>query len=234
MQAINAIGNNIAFALLGMVSVVVIILLILAWRNPVLFRMGIRNIPRRPGQSALIVIGLTLSTIIIVASFATGDTLNYSVQRQAVAAYGTIDEILAPPLISLIASMGATGGQTDQQSQTTQELSDLFAGGLTSVFTVLRGGLPGIGTDRLDQLKVEAAADPLIDAVAGSILFPTIIRSVNTGQGEPIGVIFAVDNDYDQSFGINSVEGKPLQVESLAPGVGTIFEGAATALGAAA
>ncbi len=234
MQAMTAIGNNIAFALLGMVSVVVIILLLLAWRNPVLFRMGLRNIPRRPGQSALIVVGLTLSTIIIVASFATGDTLNYSVQRQAVAAYGTIDEILAPPLISLLASMGGGGNvSTDQQSEATEQLSNLFAGGLTSVLTFLQGGLPGIPTERLDQLKTEAAADPQIDAVAGSILFPTIIRNVNTGQGEPIGVIFAVDNDYDESFGITRVDGQRLQVESLAPGVGTIFQGVANGLGAA-
>lgn len=236
MQAINAIGDNIAFALLGMVSVVVIVLLILAWRNPVLFRMGLRNIPRRPGQSVLIVIGLTLSTIIIVASFATGDTLNYSVQRQAVAAYGTIDEILAPPLISLLASMGGgpgQGAQSEAQSQAEAEINNLLEGGLTSVITVLQGGLPGIGTDRLAQLKTEAEAEPLIDAVAGSILFPTIIRNVNTGQGEPIGFIFAVDDDYDQSFGITSVDGKALEVEALAPGVGTIFQGASNALGAA-
>ena len=236
MQAITSIGNNIAFALLGMVSVVVIILLLLAWRNPVLFRMGLRNIPRRPGQSALIVVGLTLSTIIIVASFATGDTLNYSVQRQAVAAYGTIDEILAPPLISLLASMGNNPGQADPtaaQSEATTELEGLFAGGLTSVLTVLQGGLPGIGTDRLDTLKRDAEAEPLIDGVAGSILFPTIIRNVNTGQGEPIGFIFAVDNDYDQTFGITSIDGRALEVEALTPGVGTIFQGASNALGAA-
>ena len=236
MQAINSIGNNIAFALLGMVSVVVIILLLLAWRNPVLFRMGLRNIPRRPGQSVLIVIGLTLSTIIIVASFATGDTLNYSVQRQAVAAYGTIDEILAPPLISLFASMGSMPGQDDPtaaQTEAQSEIEGLMAGGLTSVFTVLQGGLPGIGTDRLAQLKTDAQAEPLIDGVAGSILFPTIIRNVNTGQGEPIGFIFAVDNDYDQTFGITSVDGRALEVESLAPGVGTIFQGASNALGTA-
>ena len=86
MQIIETTFNNIAFGLLGVVTFIILVLLVLAWRNPVLFKIGLRNIPRRPGQSALIVIGLTLSTIIIVASFTTGDTLNYSVRRQAGAA----------------------------------------------------------------------------------------------------------------------------------------------------
>lgn len=236
MQSIESIGNNIAFALLGIVSVIILFLLLLAWRNPVLFKMGMRNIPRRPAQSILIVIGLTLSTIIIVASFSTGDTLNYSVRRQAVAAYGDIDEIIAPPLLSMFASMGmgtpaGDGAQSEEAAQTQTELNNLLEGGLTSVLTVLQGGLPGISEDRLVQLKTEAEQEPLIDAVAGSILFPTIIRNSTTGQGEPLGFIFAVDNEYDQTFGINTIDGRAVEVESLSPGVGNIFEQASNLFG---
>jgi hypothetical protein len=36
--------------------------------------------------------------------------------------------------------------------------------------------------------------------VAGAIVFPTIIRNVNTGQSEPLGFIFAVDDDYPQTL----------------------------------
>ena len=230
MDSITNIGNNVAFALLGVVSAIILFLLLLAWRNPVLFKLGLRNIPRRPAQSILIVIGLTLSTVIIVASFATGDTLNYSVQRQAVAAYGDIDEIIAPPLLSMFASM-ATGPQGEEATQTQEELNNLMEGGLTSVLTVLQGGLPGISEDRLTQLKTEAEQEPLIDAVAGSILFPTIIRNTTTGQGEPIGFIFAVDNEYDQTFGITTVEGRSVEIETLSTGVGNIFEQASNLFG---
>jgi len=51
----------------------------IAWRNPVMFKLGLRNIPRRKAQFALIVVGLMLSTLIISAAFGTGDTLTTSV-----------------------------------------------------------------------------------------------------------------------------------------------------------
>src|SRR5690606_36192283 len=39
-----------------------------AWRRPVLFKLGVRNIPRRRAQSTLIVVGLMLSTLIMSAA----------------------------------------------------------------------------------------------------------------------------------------------------------------------
>jgi putative ABC transport system permease protein len=51
----------------------------IAWRNPLLVRMGLRNIRRRTSQTALIVVGLMLSTLIVSAAFATGDTVGYSI-----------------------------------------------------------------------------------------------------------------------------------------------------------
>jgi putative ABC transport system permease protein len=46
--------------------------------NRTMFRMGLRNIPRRGTQTALVVVGLMLATLIITASFTTGDTIDYS------------------------------------------------------------------------------------------------------------------------------------------------------------
>jgi putative ABC transport system permease protein len=51
--------------------------------NRVMFRMGIRNIRRRVAQTLLVVSGLMLATVIITASFVTGDTLDYSVTTVA-------------------------------------------------------------------------------------------------------------------------------------------------------
>jgi putative ABC transport system permease protein len=215
--------NNIAFGLLGVVTAILVVLGLLALTNPVLFKLGLRNIPRRPAQSILIVVGLTLSTVIIVASFSTGDTLDYSVRRQAVAAYGQIDEIIAPPLISLFTSISQGDPESAEAVQAQEELDNLFEGGLTSVLAVLEGGLPGVSMERYELLRQQAAEEPLIDGVAGSIVFPTIIRNTSTGQGEPLGFIFAVDDNYDQTFGLTSVEGRSVEVENLAPGVGNIF-----------
>ncbi len=243
MTLLNNITTNTAIVFAVAVGLILLYLFFLYGRNPVLVKLGLRNIPRRPTQSILIVIGLALSTIIIVSALSTGDTLSYSLQRQAVAAYGEIDEILAPPLLSLFISLAdeqapdaATGETTDPEnadpetatetaaiSQNQQQLENLTAGGLTTALTVLDGGLPGITEARYAQLRDEAAADPLIDRVAASILFPTIIRNQTTGQGEPLGFIFAVDSDYDQNFGLTTIEGTPVEMEALQPGVGNIF-----------
>lgn len=228
------IATNVMIGLLVAVGLILAYLLFVAARNPVLVKIGLRNIPRRPSQSILIVIGLTLSTVIILSSLATGDTLTYSVRSSAIQAYGRIDEIIAPPLISLLASLGDEGTSLEEAAEDNEQAADLAnltEGGLTSLLAVLQGGLPGITTQRLDELKVEATNEPLIDAVAGSIIFPTIIRNTTTGQGEPFGFIFAVDNDYDQLFGLTSVDGEPVEMEALQTGVGNIFAQAANLFG---
>ncbi len=56
-------------------------LALLSLRNPIIGKLGVRNIPRRPMQSALIVLGLTLSTMIIVSALSLGDTLENTVRR---------------------------------------------------------------------------------------------------------------------------------------------------------
>ena len=225
---------NVMIGLLIAVGLILLYLAFLATRNPVLVKIGLRNIPRRPAQSLLIVIGLTLSTVIILSALATGDTLTHSVRSSAVQAYGRIDQIVAPPIISLFATLGENPENLEDaaaENEQAAELMRLTEGGLTSLLAVLEGGLPGITEQRLEELKVEAADKPLIDAVAGSIIFPTIIRNSTTGQGEPFGFIFAVDNDYDQLFGLTSIEGEPVEMEALQTGVSNIFAQAANLFG---
>jgi len=245
MTILNTISTNTAIVFAAAVLLIILYLMLLYWRNPVLVKLGLRNIPRRPSQSILIIIGLALSTTIIISAFSTGDTLSSSLRRQAIAAYGEIDEILAPPLLSLLISLSDEQGpdtttnsddptaETAAISQNQQQFDNLTAGGLTTALTVLDGGLPGITEERYIQLRDEAAADPLIDRVAASILFPTIIRNNTTGQGEPLGFIFAVDNDYDQSFGLTTIEGDAVEMETLQPGVGNIFGQASNLFGMA-
>lgn len=236
MTILNNITTTAAIYLAAAVGVILLYFLLIYVRNPVLVKLGLRNIPRRPSQSILIVIGLALSTIIIISAFSTGDTLSSSLQRQAISAYGEIDEILAPPLLSLFISLNDSDGTTTDTgtvSQNQQQLESLTAGGLSTILTVLDGGLPGITEERYEQLRTEAAAEPLIDRVAASILFPTIIRNTTTGQGEPLGFIFAVDNEYDQNFGLNAIDGSAVEMEALQPGVGNIFGQASNLFGMA-
>ncbi|MFN2202993.1 MAG: ABC transporter permease [Caldilineaceae bacterium] len=222
----DLLSNFAASTVLFMIGAVTAILLFLAYlsvRNPVLMKIGLRNLVRRPGQSVLIVIGMTLSTIIIISAFGTGDTLSNSVKRQAVSAYGEVDEIIAPPILSLFATIESSDGEDAAVSELEQTFGDLTAGGLESVLAFVQGGLPSLGVDRLEQLRTEAEAEPLIDGVSGAIVFPTILRNTSTGAGEPLGVIYAVDDQYPQTFGLVSVDGRPLEMTSLQPGIGNIF-----------
>jgi len=71
---------GLSFAVLGWI----------AWRQPLLVRMGIRNIRRRVSQTVLIVVGLMLSTLIVSAAFATGDTVGFSVTNSL---YEQLEEV---------------------------------------------------------------------------------------------------------------------------------------------
>ena len=223
----NTLSNLAAGSVIFMIGAVSAILLFLAYlsaRNPVLMKIGLRNLVRRPTQAILIVLGLTLSTIIIISAFGTGDTLSYSVRRQAVAAYGQVDEIIAPPVLTLLATMeDETGSDEEGMTELEATVGDLTSGGLGSVLALLRGGLPSIEAARLEELRAEAEADPLIDGVSGAIVFPTISRNTATGAGEPLGFIYAVDDQYPQTFGLLSVDGQPLEMTALQPGIGNVF-----------
>src|SRR5260370_35745214 len=70
--------TNIMVALLIVLALVLLITVYTAVRNPVIFRLGIRNVPRRKAQTGLIVVGLMPSTPVRSAPFSTDDTTNYA------------------------------------------------------------------------------------------------------------------------------------------------------------
>ncbi|MCB9151595.1 MAG: FtsX-like permease family protein [Caldilineaceae bacterium] len=227
MNVITNFTSSIMLYLLAALAVVLLILAAISLRQPLLAKLGARNIPRRPTQSVLIVLGLTLSTIIIMTSLSTGDTLNYSVQAQAVEAYGDIDEVLSPPILATLTQLGVNPDASSEDA--TQ--SDLLEGGATSILSLLEKGLPGIDMARYDELRTRVESEPLIDGVAPSIIFPTIIRDNSSGQGEPFGFIFAVDEQYPAQFGLLTVEGEAVDVAGLRPGAGNFFETATQLFG---
>src|SRR4051794_25659892 len=83
--------DNVMTFTLGMTVIVLLIVGFIAWRQPILARLAIRNIPRRRSQTVLIVLGLMLATLLITAAFGTGDTLTYSVRGAFTASLGGTD-----------------------------------------------------------------------------------------------------------------------------------------------
>ena len=222
----SSLLNSVALYLAVALGLILAGAALISLRNPIIGKLGIRNIPRRPTQSALIVFGLTLSTMIIVSALSLGDTLDNTIRRQTIDAYGQIDQVVSPPFLMDLTQL-ADGGTIDPEGASSAESAELLnaltSGDVNALIAILDEGLPGITEERLAQLQDQAASYPLIDGVAGSILFPTIIRNVNTGQGEPLGFIFAVDEGYDTGFGLHDIEGEPVRTADLRNGIGDVF-----------
>jgi ABC-type lipoprotein release transport system permease subunit len=74
-----------------------------ALRNRVFLKLALRNIPRRPAQTALIVVGLMLSTMIIAASLGVGDTITNSIRSFVVVdGLGHTDEVIRSPTLAFL------------------------------------------------------------------------------------------------------------------------------------
>ena len=61
----------------------IVVLAFMAWRNPVMFKLGLRNIPRRKSQTVLIIVGIMMSTLIMTAAFGTQNPRPVSIQELA-------------------------------------------------------------------------------------------------------------------------------------------------------
>ncbi|HEY7466077.1 MAG TPA: FtsX-like permease family protein, partial [Dehalococcoidia bacterium] len=71
--------DTIMVVLLAIFAVSLASVALIFVRSGVMFRMGLRNIPRRGLQSGLVIVGLMLATLITTAAFTTGDTIDHSI-----------------------------------------------------------------------------------------------------------------------------------------------------------
>jgi putative ABC transport system permease protein len=99
--------GGLAAALVVILAVVLAAVAALALRNRVFLRLGVRNVRRRRGRSALIVVGLMLGTAIITAALATGDTMSHTIRSAAVSALGQTDEVVAAKGVGKSLSTGS-------------------------------------------------------------------------------------------------------------------------------
>jgi putative ABC transport system permease protein len=86
--------TGIMVVLLVLLGIALATVVYVVLRNRIMFFVGLRNIPRRPAQTVLIVIGLMLSTLIISAAFTTGDTVDHSLTSTSYTLLGHVDEFV--------------------------------------------------------------------------------------------------------------------------------------------
>jgi putative ABC transport system permease protein len=183
--------DELAVVLLALVATAFGTVGLLALRNRVFFRMGFRNIRRRPGRSALIVVGSMLGTAIIAAALATGDTMGRTVRSSAISALGQADEVVAAQGVSTAlaaGSEGATGTRYFPESYT-------------------------------EKIAAATRGSGLVDGVAPVIVETIAVQDLTTRQNEPRATLFAGDPQTLRPFGdITSSEGETVSLADLKAG----------------
>jgi putative ABC transport system permease protein len=197
--------SSLAQVLAVLVVLLLAVVVVLALRNRVFFRLGVRNAGRRRGRAALIVAGLMLATAIFTASLATGDTMSSSIRSSAIAALGRTDEVV-----------GAKG--------LTQSLAVGTAGTGTRFFPQSYAG----------RIAAAGRASKLVDAVTPVIAWGAAVQNVTRGEYEPNVTLFAGDPATLPTFGPMRSGGKEVSLAQLGPNEVYLNAKAATALGARA
>jgi putative ABC transport system permease protein len=163
--------GSLTVAVASILAAALVVIAALAVRNRVFFRLGVRNVRRRPGRSALIVTGLMLGTTIITAALATGDTMSHTIRSVAVTALGPTDEVVAARGVGAELAV-QTGGAT---------ASRYFPESYVRV--------------------VRAAGGPMLAGAAPVIVEPVAVQDATSRQNEPRVTLFASDPAQLRGFG---------------------------------
>ena len=154
----------------------------LALLNRIVLKIGLRNIPRRPAQTALIVVGLMLSTLIISSALGTGDTMNHSIRLGATKGLGEIDELLTANLAADLSSLNS-----------------------------LTGSSPYFPMERVDELRTELEGYDKVDGMAPFISERAPVANLTSQQNVGRMNIVGIETGNTGVFGrFTSVNGGPL------------------------
>ena len=199
--------GSLLVVLLGMIFVALGVLGAFALRNRIFVRLAVRNVRRRPGRSALIVIGLMLGTAIIAAALTTGDTMSRTIRSSTIASLGQTDETISASSAKMSLAMADTGAAT---------------------------GVRYFPQSYYSQIAQVAGGSRLIDGVAPAIIEPVAVQDATSRQNEPRVTLFATDPSAMKGFGsIRSTGGATLSLAALGPGEVYLNSKAAEKLGAA-
>jgi putative ABC transport system permease protein len=199
--------GSLLVVLLGLIFLALAVLGVFAVRNRIFVRLAVRNVLRRPGRSALIVIGLMLGTAIIAAALTTGDTMSRTIRSSTIASLGQNDETISASSAKMSLAMADTGAAT---------------------------GVRYFPQSYYSQIAQAAGGFRLIDGVAPAIIEPVAVQDSTSRQNEPRVTLFATDPSSMKSFGsIRSTGGATVSLAALGTGEVYLNSKAAEKLGAA-
>ena len=181
---------QLMWVLLAVFGVGLVLIGASALRNRVSFRMAARNLPRRRAQTALVVLGLMLATMLFSASFTTGDTLTNSLRLQSLESLGQVDV--------QVQAEGQDSSEGQPFGESTAERARYFD---ADVATQVREKLSG--SDRV------AGVAPLATETV-----PVTARG--TDLSEPTVSVLGIEEDSMQGFDrLTVASGKTLSVGDL-------------------
>jgi putative ABC transport system permease protein len=167
--------STIMVVLLAVLTLFLFAITLIAWRWPVLFKLGVRNIPRRRALSTLIVVGLMLSTLIISAALGVGDTLEYSATSDVNRQLGHVDELVVK---SQTVDAGAQSAMTET----------IDAGTVDLVETTFAGDDSVDGVMPLLDVRV-----PVINEAAGQVQPSVILTGIDPARLDAFGGLKAAN-----------------------------------------
>jgi putative ABC transport system permease protein len=211
--------NSIMVAMLISLALCLSVVVYIFARRRVIFKLGVRNIPRRKAQTSLIIVGLMLATLIIAAALGTGDTLNHSVSADVYRSLGTIDEVI-------VASNSGDG-----------------EGDVANAFT------QSFDVSKLDFVKQQLAGDDNVDAIGGILFSQAPVMNIGTNtlggagsidnllnvakQSEPNVYLAGINEEtYDALGGLKTTGGDSIAYSDVGPNDVVLSETAAEDLDA--
>ncbi|MCC7371931.1 MAG: FtsX-like permease family protein [Chloroflexi bacterium] len=189
-------------------------LLAVGLRDRLLLRLALRNVPRRRAQSALIALGLALSTVIITTALNTGDTISHTLRSLVAGTVGRADEIVVRP-------------RRDARRIGFDNVQSVANG------TFLTGTLQPFEQAEADRLAAALADDDRIAGVTASTVEQVLAVNGSTGEVQAQVRLYALPRSYPPVFGtLTDTRGGPLDFAGLDAGAVVLNADAALALGA--
>jgi putative ABC transport system permease protein len=196
--------GGLATVLAVVLAVALAAVAVLAVRNPVFLRLGIRNVRRRRARTALIVVGLMLGTTIIAAALATGDTMSRTIRSSAVTALGRTDEVVAAKGLESALTFNTPG----------------------------TSGARYFPQQYAARVRRATARSGLVAGVEPVIVEDVAVQDATTRQNEPRVSLFASDPKQMRGFGEIRSGGRAVSLAGLGSGEVYLNDAAGDDLGA--
>ena len=175
--------SQLAGSLVVLTVIALGIIAFMASRNRVLLKLAVRNIPRRKAQSSLIIGGLMLSTTIIMAALAIGDSVSSTIRGAVFDALEDTDIRVESPVLSLFGDNYLDQAAVDRVKSTVA------------------------GDDRVDGvLPVIREPLPVLNATAGKTVAGTSVVGVHLESLSGFESLKDADGDRANLLGIRADE----------------------------